>query len=173
MQGTTNVRKIDIDQVVKVVRAAGGSLVGRTRLQKTIYLLELAGYVDGFQYEYRHYGPYSEDLTTATLLARMDGCLKEEERTANWGGTYSIYKVEGTQEHVPAAMQTMIHASASANPIALELAATAAYLASEGYKDPWRETAERKPEKENYIDAAKELYTHLSQLDTPRKLPTL
>ena len=49
----------------RIVSDAGGSLIGRTRLQKIAYLLELSGTGAGFPFEYRHYGPYSEKLATA------------------------------------------------------------------------------------------------------------
>ena len=58
-------RKRDTDKVVAIVRDAGGTIVGRTRLQKTAYLLELAGLGEGFHFSYRHYGPYSEELASA------------------------------------------------------------------------------------------------------------
>ena len=41
-------RKRDTDKVVAIVRDAGGTIVGRTRLLKTAYLLELAGLGEGF-----------------------------------------------------------------------------------------------------------------------------
>src|ERR1017187_7417246 len=107
MRDQTELTGNDVEKVVSVVRAAGGSLIGRTRLQKTIYLLELAGFVDGFEFEYRHYGPYSEDLTNALLVARMSGLLEEEERRAAWGGTYSIYRTSGPAPRIAAAMQAM------------------------------------------------------------------
>ena len=58
-------RKRDIDKVADIIRDAGGKVVGRTRLQKLGYLLELSGLGDGFSFEYRHYGPYSEELAAA------------------------------------------------------------------------------------------------------------
>ena len=36
-------RKRDTEKVAAIIRDAGGKIVGRTRLQKTGYLLELAG----------------------------------------------------------------------------------------------------------------------------------
>jgi uncharacterized protein len=161
------------EKVVSVIRAAGGSFTGRTRLQKTIFLLELAGFMDGFDFEYRHYGPYSEELSQATLFARMSGALEEEERRATWGGTYSIFRVEGPAPKITSMMQSMIDISTSSNPIALELAATAAYLAGEGCENPWEETLKRKTDKANYIDAAKQVYLKLANIETPTRLPVL
>jgi hypothetical protein len=173
MPEAINLQNTGIEQVVRVVKAAGGSLVGRTRLQKTIFLLKLAGLSEGFAFEYRHYGPYSDDLSHATLLARISGALEEEERRANWGGTYSVFKATGSPGSIPAAMQSLINMATTANPVALELAATAAYLSNEGYEHPWRETVERKTDKAQYLEAAKQLYSELVLLDTPQKLPTI
>ena len=46
----------------RLVDEAGGRLVGRTRLQKVACLAKLAGYLPEFNFEYRHYGPFSEAL---------------------------------------------------------------------------------------------------------------
>lgn len=163
-----------IDKVVLVIKAAGGELVGRTRLQKTIYLLEIAGLLDDFNFEYRHYGPYSEDLSHAVTLARLLGRVTEEERRANWGGAYSVYRTgDLTAADVPAPMRSLIDLSAKANPVALELAATAAFLAKEGYSDPWQETIDRKSDKAQFIEQAKQLYEKLSRVETPSKLPSM
>jgi uncharacterized protein YwgA len=56
------------DKVAAVVDAAGGTLVSRVRLQKTVYLLDQLGFSSEFEYEYHHYGPYSRDLDNATAF---------------------------------------------------------------------------------------------------------
>ena len=58
-------RRRETEKAADIVRAAGGRVVGRTRLQKIGYLLELAGLGEGFPYAYRYYGPYSEERLTA------------------------------------------------------------------------------------------------------------
>src|ERR1700691_498288 len=77
-----------------IVQDAGGELVGRTRLQKIAFLLKLAGYEVNFPFEYHHFGPYSEGLSEAMEIAVALGPVKEEERSADWGGRYSIYKLD-------------------------------------------------------------------------------
>ena len=160
------------EQVAALVRAAGGTLIGRTRFQKMVYLLQLAGFLNGFRFEYRHYGPYSEDLSRALLAARLEGELLEEERAASWGGSYSIYKATGPAPEVSSDMHEMIDISKSANPIALELAATAAYLALDGEEKPWVETIRRKADKSAYLEEAKKLYLDLSKA-VPGRLPII
>lgn len=63
----------------RIIRDAGGELVGRTRLQKIAYLLQLAGYGDEFQFEYKHYGPFSEDLARGIEIAAAFGQVTEDE----------------------------------------------------------------------------------------------
>ena len=79
----------------RIVQDAGGELVGRTRLQKVAFLMQLAGFDQSFSFEYRHYGPYSEDLSEAMDIAVLLGPVDEVERVADWGGRYSIYSLTG------------------------------------------------------------------------------
>ncbi|WP_370154518.1 hypothetical protein [Ferrovibrio sp.] len=168
--------KRDVDKAIDIIRDAGGEIVGRTRLQKIAYLLELAGMGGGFPFEYRHYGPYSEDLALAVRNACILGLIDEEERPASWGGVYSIYRLKPSGEASGAndragLVQKVVHA----DPIELELAATAAFLSTQGYDNPWVETAKRKPDKAqgNRLEKAKDLYKALNQVSTPTALPAI
>jgi uncharacterized protein len=138
----------------QIVQDAGGELVGRTRLQKIGFLLELAGLGDGFSFEYRHYGPYSEELAQAMGVAVALGPVKEEEKLAEWGGIYSIYTLpNGIMRQSNDERVAFIDQAKRIDAIELELAATAAYLCfnkgigfgSNG--NPWQETRRRKPGK--------------------------
>ena len=153
-----------VSAISQVIAAAGGELVGRTRLHKTICLLELAGKGDGFNFIYKHYGPYSEDLATYVKVARFYGVLHEDEKVAEWGGKYSIFTTdEKLNEGTDQVRIDLVLAASSASLKALELAVTAAFLASTGVEDPWAETASRKPEKwdEKSEKEAKDLYLKL------------
>lgn len=164
----------EYERVVHIVSDAGGRVVGRTKLQKIAYLLEATGLGDGFPFEYRHYGPYSEELSSAARSAKLLGVLDEKEIATSWGGFYSIYSVStGTTENT--ARTQLAKIAAGADAIELELAATAAFLASEGNDDPWGETAKRKPEKANSdrLEAAKNLYRQLRAVKTPKLLPSI
>jgi hypothetical protein len=165
-----------------LVRDTGGTLVGRTRLQKVAYLAQLAGFGGGFDFEYRHYGPYSEELATSMEIASGLGFVREEERRAEWGGRYSIYyRTDRTPQSTDAARIRFATAAAEIAPVELELAATAAFLfAFEGIGrdrpgDPWQETARRKPEKagDGRIERAKRAYRALKALPTRTPLPAI
>lgn len=162
-----------------IVREAGGQLIGRTRLQKVTYLTQLAGFSNDFSFEYRHYGPYSEDLANAMEIASGVGLVTDEERRADWGGRYSIYSIPATEPHDRSESNDrarFITAAAHMPAVELELAATAAFLfAQERVPDPWEETARRKPEKAagDRLDRAKAAYRQLLALPMPGRLPAI
>ncbi|MGO9767984.1 MAG: hypothetical protein ACLPSW_00215 [Roseiarcus sp.] len=163
------------EKAADIVTAAGGQIVGRTKLQKIAYLLELCGMGDGFEFDYRHYGPYSEDLSDAIKVAGAFGLISEEERRAAWGGTYSVYSSQ-QQDRGDGQRATFARTAAAVGAIELELAATAAYLSSaEHCADPWGETKRRKPEKatDERLRAAKKAYALLQSLPAPRPLPQI
>ena len=63
--------------------------------------------------------------------------------------------------------------AAASDSIELELAATAVFLAHDGYDDPWDETAQRKPEKATAVRLAnaKALLNTLSDVEVPNPIP--
>ncbi len=169
-------KKKEVQKAADIISSAGGKIVGRTRLQKIAYLLEVTGQGDGFEFEYRHYGPYSESLASAARNAAILDLIDEEEIQATWGGFYSIFSSsnETSQEYNKSRADLAIMA-AHADAIELELAATAAFLFYKGYENAWEETARRKPEKATIerLSKAKLLYESLQGIDLPIKLPPL
>ena len=149
----------DSEKVRSIIANAGGQIVGRTKLQKIAYLLEVADEGDGFHFDYYRYGPYSEELSRAISLASAAGDIGEEEKIASWGGSYSIYTAPASS-NTDGIRQRLVQTAAEANAVVLELAATAAYFAVNGESDPWKETETRKPEKAagGRLDEAKRLY---------------
>ena len=169
--------KPDHQKAAEIVRDAGGTIVGRTRLQKVGCLLELAGLGSGFKFEYHYYGPYSEALTEAVRMAEAFDLMTEKEQVASWGGTYSIFTTSpglGTPDSND--RSRFAQEAAKIDAIELELAATAAFLAAvEGRADAWEETARRKPDKagNGRLEKAKLAYGHLSSLKSPKPLPNI
>jgi len=170
-----------IREAAKIVRDAGGRLVGRTRLQKLAYLLEVSGLGDGYSFEYRRFGPYSEELFNATRDACLLSLLDEAENPTPWGGTVSIYSVPAgpvlaePDDEAHAARRNLAHVAARADSIELELAATALFLHQQGERRPWFETARRKPDKADgdRLARAIELYQRIREIQTPNPLPVL
>jgi uncharacterized protein YwgA len=149
--------------VAKVIQDAGGEIVGRTKLQKTVYLLTLAGFEDQFRFGYKHYGPFSEELAEAADFATAFGLISEHQQTSSWGGTYSVYSAASSELSAPPSRVSLTQEAARSDAVLLELAATAAYLAQENKPQPWEETARRKPDKaaDGRLERARELYGHL------------
>jgi uncharacterized protein len=166
----------EMSEIVDIVATANGVLVGRTRLQKTACLLKLTGLSDSFNFVYKHYGPFSQELADATEIAALFSDLNEEQKTTHWGGTYSVFttkKASKTLSESP--REKLIKIANAADPVVLELVATAAFLASEGYKNAWEETANRKPEKvdSGRLELAKKLYQSFAAIGTPKPLPAI
>jgi hypothetical protein len=110
------------------------------------------------------------------VTAQIADLITEEEHTAWWGGSYSTFKtISGAvNSNVSVARKRILELGMEANPISLELAATAAYLADEGDSAPWIETAKRKPEKAaKCLDEAIALYAKLKSVKTPKPLPAI
>jgi len=166
----------DAYQVAAIVRDAGGQIVGRTRLQKIAFVLEAAGLGSGFPFRYKHYGPYSEQLTAASQRARILGVMRETETVAAWGGVYSTFStaIPPDSKVDPARFQ-LAQVMVDADAVELELAATALFLSYENAPDPWGETEHRKPEKaaNGRLERAKQLYQRLRSVPTPEPLPML
>jgi len=164
-----------------IVQDAGGELVGRTRLQKIAYLMKLAGFGDDFTFEYRHYGPYSEDLAQAMEIAVALGPVNEEERVADWGGRYSVYTLRERGLAPDSDRARFAQQAKRVDAVELELAATAAYLyVAEGVGaqaggNPWQETRRRKPSKaaNGRLERAAQAYEELRKTKTIKPLPKL
>ena len=141
------------DIVAAVVSAAGGSLTGRVRLQKTLYLLDRLGFQSEFQYEYHHYGPYSRDLDLAVADAKAFDKVEEifDFRSSD-GARFSIFRAVAGDVPVDAfgglgAERTaeLVQRFAGTNVTILELAATVDWLwRAEGIRDWKAEITKRK-----------------------------
>ena len=150
--------------VAEIVRDAGGPIIGRTRLQKSVFLLSLAGFDDKFRFGYKHYGLFSEALADSADLAAAFDLVSEQRKESSWGGTYSIYSVNNLEGADTSARGVFLREAVASDPILLELAATAGYLFSEEKcKEPWAKTARLKPDKsaDGRLDRAKDLYGRL------------
>jgi len=160
----------------RIIQDAGGTLVGRTRLQKVAYLMQLAGFGEDFDFEYRYYGPFSEDLARGMDIATAFGQVTEVEKQATWGGRYSVFSLKEPATPSDPRRAAFVQTAKEINAVELELAATAAFLFTvEKQPDPWAETKRRKPEKagEGRLERAMAAYETLRNLSTPRALPAL
>lgn len=139
----------ELDQlVVGAVALAGGELVGRIRLQKVVYLLDQLGMNSGAQFEYHHYGPYSEAISDAVTDAKFWGHINEAVRFRGADGApYSSFK---TDNEAPAALGLLsaddarhfLEKFAGCTSTMLELAATVHWLAFVERVPDWRSEIE-------------------------------
>lgn len=135
--------------VAELIALNGGRLVGRTRLQKSVYLLQASGINLGFDFDYHHYGPYSEELASAARDAEVLGMVDVEWRVS-YGNEYAIFR-----SHVPVSdfpnfdkASELLKTLGKYDATVLELAATADFLRKNGYgSDAWEETKRRKASK--------------------------
>jgi uncharacterized protein YwgA len=65
-------------------------VVGRTRLQKTVWLLQRLGMPTDYTFSLHFYGPYSEELRADISLCEQFGVLEEQPKTAQDGTEYYI-----------------------------------------------------------------------------------
>ncbi len=103
----------------------GRKIVGRTRLQKTVKLLQRRGFPTTYGYTIYFYGPYSEELHSGLRLLDSFGLVSEEEHLAQDGTTY--YTITATEDAELADIEPyrpLIDRLAQTDLIVLELAAT-------------------------------------------------
>ncbi len=133
------------DIVAAILAAAGGSLTGRVRLQKAVYLLDQLGFGSGLSFDYHHYGPYSRDLDNATADAKAFGLIEERfEQRQSDGATFSIFSLKGEpKEDAYGALgakkvRELTRLFAETNVTVLELAATIHWLCRVEKSPDWR-----------------------------------
>lgn len=100
-------------------------LYGRTRLQKTIKLLQRKGLPTTYRFSNYFYGPFSEALQADVKLLEALDLIKEDTREAADGTVYYVFSVVD-QPKLPSIEQFRgeIDAVSRADPVVLEVAAT-------------------------------------------------
>ena len=156
------------DNITKIVSLNGGRLVGKTRFQKTAYFLEEFGVGFGFNFEYYHYGPYSEDLSVLMSDAEILGICGVEWNETSTGTRYAVFSSPSDEldEHPnDKERKKILDILSSYDAVTLELASTADFLKNfELFDDEWEETIRRKREKAT-TDRIKRAKTLLSDLE--------
>jgi len=111
-----------------------GEVIGRTRLQKTVKLLQRLGLPTSYGYTIHFYGPYSEDLQSDVTLLENVSLAREEPRTTKAGdNTYYVVKAAALADRTLVSdLQPKIDILAKEDPVVLELAATYDAFREEG-----------------------------------------
>jgi uncharacterized protein YwgA len=104
----------------------GRRVVGRTRLQKTVKLLQRLGLPTDYRYSLFFYGPYSEGFFGDSRLLQQMGLITEQEFPAGDGGTPYFEMVARPEAALTemAPWRAAIAAMQQADLVVLELAAT-------------------------------------------------
>lgn len=137
--------------VTAVIAAAGEKLTGKVRLQKVFYFLEQLGLRSGFDYEYRHYGPFSAELAETTEIAKALGLIEEslEFRTSD-GARYSVFRTsaspsaEAYGELDESRVRELMGIFRTQSSTVLELAATIDWLQRFEQVEDWRSELSRR-----------------------------
>lgn len=145
------------DRVVAIINAAGGEVVGKTRLQKIVYLVQESRDSIGFDFEYHHYGPYSAELSDNISMALIfDEVNEDVRRRMSDGVPYSVFssKSETSSLYRDFVKESsdLIKSLRDENSTVLELAATIHWLNhKEGFSGDqlWEELKVRKGPKVN------------------------
>lgn len=128
--------------VVNLILLNGGKLTGRTRLQKQAYLAHCCGAdLHDLDFIYHYYGPYSFELADGCVDAAAEGLISIEERHGRYGTPFSIFEATGMQQPTGIGKLSwkdakhVVESTNQVSNIALELAATAAFLQRQGIYD--------------------------------------
>jgi len=144
-------------------------IMGRKRLQKTVYLLQQAGVPFFEKFSYHHYGPYSAELQAEVDRLVDYGLVSETCNNAFY--TYEITeegrkfletyeKVVGEKFSLPS---NIVERLMRASTQVLEMASTYAYLLEMGYKkeEALAKALELKPHLKDFLPDAQALVEQL------------
>ena len=159
----------NLNAVSTIVKLNGGTLIGKTRLQKTIYFLEVANLGFGMHFDYHHYGPYSEELSSAIEDEIFLGNLRSEQKKTNQGFEYTEFSVldfENKNSDKEDKAVQILSTLKKYDSISVELAATADFLRRSNFSEYWAETEALKPSKSTpeRLSKARKLLSELEVL---------
>lgn len=120
---------------------------GRTRLQKTIKLLQRLGLPTCYSYRMHFFGPYSEDLQAEIGLLEVLGFIEDKAVAATGGGSSHFVASEVAVLNEIEPFRAAIGSFSSQSSTVLELAAT---------YDAWREEEVSHKESLEKLHAKKE-----------------
>lgn len=129
-------------QIADLVRAAGGEIYGKVRLQKIVYLLDQIGMNSGLSFDYHHYGPYSFELANQVDAELAFGQLTELVRRRVDGVPYSVFGVPSSSDESDdrsAEFKPALTAMQKRSATVLELSATIHWLINVEKVENWHD----------------------------------
>lgn len=168
------------DLIAETVSLAGGSITGRVRLQKMMYLLTQKGLNGPFRFSYHHYGPFSRGVDEAISNAKaFCGLLERTKYRDLDGAPFSVFEFSDIGGHHPSAylgnlpveqVRVDIASMNSVTSTVIEVAATIYWLKYEERVPDWRaELSRRKGAKagSGRVEEALRLLTRLGLENGP------
>ena len=168
-----------IDAVAQIVAAApGGEIKGSPVLQRTAYLLEVAGVGYGFKFGCEFCSPYCEELENSVRYAKALKELELIQNTTKWGVIKTTYKSKvpyqgdgGTDDDY----QIIVTKATQCIPKQLDLATTAAYYQKIEIADPWNRIWRLKnfDRESDTFEKSQVLYEELRSMPALANLPEI
>ncbi len=112
-----------------IAASKDSEIVGRTRLQKTIWFLQRLGLPTEYGYKTHFYGPYSEDLQAEVEVLESLGIVEEKQdfstaRHSTFYRTKVVRQDDLPISQLPEKVRKALPVLEDADPVVLELAAT-------------------------------------------------
>lgn len=125
---------MELKDLILAIVGATEKVEGRKRLQKIVHLLQEAGTDVKADFRLHHYGPFSDDVVTASELLVLFGELEEEQEPAGAYQTYQyLYRLPSSASHrVNTDLKRLIQALNKFSTSELEVASTIAFYESHG-----------------------------------------
>ena len=129
-------------ELLRLIGAAGGTVQGRTKLQKLVYLAQQKGWPFTESFRYYLYGPYSEQLASEIEEIRCFGFVTESKQQGHGSALCYTLTDEGrrfideyTPRPLPHGIEEFVADASARESRILELYATVLYLNRIGYGD--------------------------------------
>jgi len=123
----------------EILKSLGGSIEGRKKMQKMIFLLQECKIIPNiYEFEWNYYGVYSGDLAGDVQQGISFELLSEEKSEGHLYPTYQInLKDEGKLDlrDFSTKKKELINEFSRAETPLLEVASSIVYFKKEGYKD--------------------------------------
>lgn len=122
------------EALAQVIKAAGGKVEGRKKLQKLIYLAKKKGFAIDHDFRYHYHGVFSADVEHDIRLARAFGLI-EETGDPETRQDVSLHSPDLVKERSENPGLKLVHALRGEEARTLEVLSTIVYLKSVGFEE--------------------------------------
>jgi len=151
-----------LEKLAGIIGAAGGEIVGKTKIQKLIFLAQEKGFYLGYDYAYHHYGVFSPDLESDLRLGEAFDFFTIEETLGQGNPTKTslVAPEEYAYSDSDDPALKMVRELASKRSRVLEVLSTMVYLKNMRYEGEEFENnlVALKGHLREFFDEARELF---------------